>query len=181
MQVISDGGFLYIADIPPRKYEIFKSFGGSISHEIDVDVLAAFAKDILGYDSVGLVDDILSRIIISKSKTITPELTDAFSKVFVENNMVNRLADIRLALGSFHHKEASDIFLPLLDEFEKLAGPSAEVSLRRGYYYRVNGDFKKAKEHYEKAKKLDFINDYDVDAILWKLNHEQKGPELTVF
>ena len=95
--------------------------------------------------------------------------------------MVNRLADIRLALGSFHHKEASDIFLTLLDEFEKLAGPSAEVSLRRGYYYRVNGDFKKAKEHYEKAKKLDFINDYDVDAILWKLNHEQKGPELTVF
>ena len=95
--------------------------------------------------------------------------------------MVNRLADIRLALGSFHHKEASDIFINLLDEFERLAGPSAEVFLRRGYYHRVLGDFAKAKEYYEKAKELDFINDYDVDAILWKLNHEQKGPELTVF
>ncbi len=181
MKVVTDDGFLYIADIPPRKYEIFKSFGASISHEIEVEILAAFAADLLGYDSVSLVDDILSRIIICKSNKLKIELKKSFNKVFIEENMVNRLADIRLALGSFHHKEASDIFLTLLDEFEKLAGPSSEVALRRGYYHRINGDFKKAKEYYEKAKKLDFINDYDIDAILWKLEHEQKDPELTVF
>lgn len=157
-------GFIFSGDIPPRMTHFCQIVGNALAHEVDNEMICTYLQE-AGFVPKFQNDDTISRMIVAKKPEILTALDPVFKDVFVENNMVNRYADLRDALIKFEHKESADVMKYVLEEFEKIAGSSVYVGIFRGNYYGSLGDKEKAAEAYKEAAKIDFTNNYKLNEL----------------
>lgn len=164
LENLDPGGFIFSGDIPPRMTHFCQIVGNALAHEVDNEMICTYLQT-QGYVPKFQDDDTISRMIVAKKEETLKALDPVFQDVFVDNNMVNRYADLRDALIKFEHKESADVMKYVLEEFEKVAGSSVYVGIFRGNYYGSLGDKEKAAEAYREAAKIDFTNNYKLNEL----------------
>jgi len=166
---LDDCGFIFSGDIPPRKTYFCQIVGNALAHEVDNEMICTYLQE-EGYVPKFQDDNTISRMIVAKKEATLTVLDPIFQDVFVENNMVNRYADLRDALIKFEHKESADVMKYVLEEFEKIAGSSVYVGIFRGNYYGSIGNKEKAAEAYREAAKIDFTNNYKLNELAQRVS-----------
>lgn len=154
--LLDDHGFMLSQDIIPGQKDRALIVGNSIGHEIDNEFIASYLKK-LNLDSEIHTSELISRIITYKK----PTAKESFEKVFISENKIARLLELNRLTRAFSDKENASKLKEMLEETDELCTKSASNYARWGNYYDLIGDNSKAKEHYSKAKELDFWHDCD--------------------
>lgn len=171
LELLDNNGFIFSGDIPPRKTHFCQIVGNALAHEVDNEMIGTYLQSI-GYLPKFQDDGLISRMIVSKSPNCFNAIDSVFQEVFVDKNMVNRYADLRDALIKFDHKESADVMKYVLDEFEKICGESVYLGIFKGNYHGLVGNREKAAEEYQLARRLDFTNCYQLDALAERLRYK---------
>lgn len=165
---LDDHGFIFSCDISPLESTYCQIVGNALAHEIDIELLATyFSKQDI--ETKVHIESLVSRLILTKNKSVLPSLEASFQEHYITNNLVHRYIDLREVLIKFQYKESADIMKLVLEEFDKLAKNSPYPGIYWGNYYGILGDTVKAIEAYKQARKYDYIKSYNLDLIIENL------------
>ncbi len=165
---IKETGFVYISDISPGSGPWCQVVGNALAHEIDPGFFEShFTKQ--KTPCFKQVDDLVSRLVLSKSENAKELLRSGIHENFIENNLVKRYVDLREVLVRFSYKESADVMKFVLEEFDKVAKNSPYQGIFWGNYYSILDDLEKAIDYYKAAQKLDYLNSYRLEDLVRKL------------
>ena len=171
LEYLDDYGLIFSCDIPPLKSSYCQIVGNALAHEIDNELLAKYFSGI-GIQTKVQIDDMVSRLIMSKNPSVLPSIEASFQEHYITNNLVHRYIDLREVLIRFTYPESADVMKYVLEEFEKIAKNSPYPGIYWGNYYGMLGETTKAIAAYQEAKKHDYIKSYNLDEIIENLQNK---------
>ncbi len=171
LECLDGYGFIFSCDIPPLVSSYCQIVGNALAHEIDNEFLAKyfFGQKI---NTKVQIDDMVSRLILTKNPATIPSIEASFTEHYITNNLVHRYIDLREVLIKFQYPESADVMKHVLQEFEKIAKNSPYPGIYWGNYYGMLGETAQAIAAYQEANKHDYVKSYNLDQVIENLQNK---------
>lgn len=163
LEISDDNAFIMGSDMVsnPNALISYEIYGNTTAHAVNDALITALATK-LDYGVLASAD-VLMRIFVFKNKKQSDLFVKVYSDEFITKNDVACYLDLRKAINIINSNFSHEILKDLVNRLLKIDGASCISYIAAAKYCEFIGDNKAAIEQYNRALKLDFLDDYNLN------------------
>jgi hypothetical protein len=158
---LNEDGFIYVAEMPHHSVykTCFQVYGNSIAHFVNLDLISKFIHN-NNLSSLVTQDALLQHAFYFRNPKILKSLDEILQKVFVDSSLTDLYADLRQCLSVIISPHSKELNKFLLDKLLSIDPYSCFSYMARANYHQRCKESQLAEEMYNKALKIDYLNDF---------------------
>jgi SAM-dependent methyltransferase len=169
--LLSEEGLIYSADMPNRfdSKSSFTLYGNAAAHDINESlILNTFIKK--GFEVFFHRDFLLNHYFFTKTKAAMLKQEKVISENFVSESKTDIYIDTKQAINAIGSPYSKKLFNLLVKELTELDTHSCFSKVAQAQDKLNFGKEQEAKKLYLEAQKVDFLNDFNLEARIKALN-----------